>query len=596
MKRKRGSKAGKKKGKKKEVASVPATSPVCVNAEDNITLDQSNDSRLNSEMDIEPPSLASEMRNTVSTIDVDAPDNRSKPITGYRRVRVKLRSSKVLEPHRSSSDAQTPSDAGQNSLQTPVEIKEAPVEKEDSVHSDGQTSEIKDASEYLPRKPSSIKIKSSKGLGLSSETVQDKDANKLNSPLQKPNEGNPLLVANEKSTDSAMPRIQIKSPFKDPRYNEKELATSLAVIKKVMKMDAAVPFNTPVNPVALGIPDYFDIIDTPMDFGTICHDLEQGQKYMNSEDVYKDVQFIWQNCYKYNKKGDYIVDLMKRVKKNFMKYWLAEGLYFDARDNGSTDHTQIEEAMRSSQDKVYSKVKPKHKRRRYAIDRHKSDCLCAVCVVRRRRKEREESQIAITNSNLSQQFKLEENSPVDNPCSEDVSSSLDHSPDTRASGDIEEAENDRKVKTPEQLNLVQQEKQEPMGNEMELDHNGTCSTSQPSQLVNLEDGTEDSNPLSDEQELECKESDEQEDDVSSHQKEDIVADQHHEESSKKCELLQTEESPVQEENHSVLQICTSLFPSNRRSVWRGPHSLAGRPVSLRDGPIRSAVAAIMKQY
>lgn len=26
------------------------------------------------------------------------------------------------------------------------------------------------------------------------------------------------------------------------------------VIKKVMKMDAAVPFNTPVDPVALGIP------------------------------------------------------------------------------------------------------------------------------------------------------------------------------------------------------------------------------------------------------------------------------------------------------------------------------------------------------
>jgi len=48
---------------------------------------------------------------------------------------------------------------------------------------------------------------------------------------------------------------------------------------------------------------------------------------MNSEDVYKDVNYIWNNCSKYNKKGDYIVDLMKRVKKNFMKYWTAAGLY-----------------------------------------------------------------------------------------------------------------------------------------------------------------------------------------------------------------------------------------------------------------------------
>lgn len=80
--------------------------------------------------------------------------------------------------------------------------------------------------------------------------------------------------------------------------------------------------------------DYFDIIDTPMDFGTICQNLERGDKYMNSEDVYKDVQFIWDNCTKYNSKGDYIIELMKRVKKGFMKNWLAAGLYSDAQENG----------------------------------------------------------------------------------------------------------------------------------------------------------------------------------------------------------------------------------------------------------------------
>jgi len=64
-----------------------------------------------------------------------------------------------------------------------------------------------------------------------------------------------------------------------------------------------------------------------MDFGTICNNFEKGNKYMNSEDVYKDVNYIWNNCSKYNKKGDYIVDLMKRVKKNFMKYWTSAGLY-----------------------------------------------------------------------------------------------------------------------------------------------------------------------------------------------------------------------------------------------------------------------------
>ena len=81
--------------------------------------------------------------------------------------------------------------------------------------------------------------------------------------------------------------------------------------------------------------DYFEVIETPMDFGTICEDLQNGRKYLNSKDVFKDVQFIWENCYKYNNKGDYIIDLMKRVKRNFMKYWTAAGLSTDLSGNGS---------------------------------------------------------------------------------------------------------------------------------------------------------------------------------------------------------------------------------------------------------------------
>nr|KAJ0185033.1 hypothetical protein LSAT_V11C900504560 [Lactuca sativa] len=108
----------------------------------------------------------------------------------------------------------------------------------------------------------------------------------------------------------------------NPEYNQEELDAALTT----MKLDAADPFNRPVDPVELGIPDYLDVIDTPMDFGTICNNLENGLKYMNSADVFKDVQYIWYNCVKYNKKGDYILELMKRVKAPFMKYWKAAGL------------------------------------------------------------------------------------------------------------------------------------------------------------------------------------------------------------------------------------------------------------------------------
>ncbi|KAK9077051.1 hypothetical protein SSX86_005386 [Deinandra increscens subsp. villosa] len=112
----------------------------------------------------------------------------------------------------------------------------------------------------------------------------------------------------------------------DAEYEQQELDAALAVIKKTMELDSADPFNRPVDPIALEIPDYFDVIKTPMDFGTICNNLENGLKYMNSADVFKDVQYIWHNCLIYNKKGDHILKLMMRVKTFFMRHWKAARL------------------------------------------------------------------------------------------------------------------------------------------------------------------------------------------------------------------------------------------------------------------------------
>ncbi|GLJ24274.1 hypothetical protein SUGI_0462960 [Cryptomeria japonica] len=55
----------------------------------------------------------------------------------------------------------------------------------------------------------------------------------------------------------------------------------------------------------------------------------KGKKYKTSKDVFHDVQLVWDNCVKYNHKGDPILELMKRVKKNFTKYWTAAGLYYE---------------------------------------------------------------------------------------------------------------------------------------------------------------------------------------------------------------------------------------------------------------------------
>jgi hypothetical protein len=49
----------------------------------------------------------------------------------------------------------------------------------------------------------------------------------------------------------------------------KPLDACLDILQELMAHEYGWVFNTPVDPILLNIPDYFDIIKNPMDLGTI---------------------------------------------------------------------------------------------------------------------------------------------------------------------------------------------------------------------------------------------------------------------------------------------------------------------------------------
>ncbi|XP_024535584.1 tyrosine-protein kinase BAZ1B [Selaginella moellendorffii] len=181
-----------------------------------------------------------------------------------------------------------------------------------------------------------------------------------------------------------------QSPPSELRDDEVE--TSLKIIRKLMKMDSAHPFNRPVDPVGQGVPDYLDIIDTPMDFGTICENLEKRQKYRNASDVYRDIQQIWTNCRKYNHKGDPILDLMKKVQKACSKYWTANGVLRDPKKSKTADN-----AAEKPSEIFVAKTTSAHIPQKPAAgtSNHKSTCECAVCMNVRRRTARERRAVGL---------------------------------------------------------------------------------------------------------------------------------------------------------------------------------------------------------
>ncbi|KAI4375831.1 hypothetical protein MLD38_013652 [Melastoma candidum] len=557
MKRKRGNKEGKSKGSK--AVALKVTSKKIDRHSDVKEIDPKEH---DSVMEVDSPcSSETDQPSDAANVNPDESVDNSlaKPAT---HVKVKLKTPKVLEVQHTSSDSASQNDSDGSDpelgLDNQSKNKDKAAEGVNSV-----SDMVLDVPEDIIKKPGSIKIKTHKAIDSPGNQNDDED------------------VGNSDQNQAA-------EPVQNSRYNKEELDSALTVIKKVMKMDAAEHFNVPVDPVALGIPDYFTVIDTPMDFGTICNNLENGVKYQNSEDVYKDVQFIWENCYKYNKKGDYIVDLMRRVKKNFMKYWATAGLY--------SDNQGLEADGSSTPGKGSSKGGFKYKgRKRPGMRRHKNDCLCAICVLRRQKREREAKESLVKGqSGDNDESKLEEASLADSLSGEESSSDTDDSPgkDTdvvqedregvksgtlqevrqqqtptekgkndNEDDDIRESKNEMDIqKNNEQLHLDKYTEGEPDADKMKLELGSGIQESIPREIGNDE--------------------------------RIIQQEQKQRELKKKLRRVQLNERYYK--NPMLSSLCSFLFPEDKDSIWTGPHSLAPRPLPSQSSPTTAAIRSFMK--
>ncbi|KAI8807309.1 hypothetical protein BJ742DRAFT_661105, partial [Cladochytrium replicatum] len=85
------------------------------------------------------------------------------------------------------------------------------------------------------------------------------------------------------------------------------------VLQKVQKHKASSPFLQPVDPIALGIPTYFQIIKRPMDLSTVDKKFEDGT-YKTLDEMVADFRLMFDNCYLFN------------ADPLFEKEWIAQSL------------------------------------------------------------------------------------------------------------------------------------------------------------------------------------------------------------------------------------------------------------------------------
>jgi bromodomain-containing factor 1 len=153
----------------------------------------------------------------------------------------------------------------------------------------------------------------------------------------------PLIRRDSTKGDGGRPKREIHPPkSKDLMYSvrpkNKKFATELRFCEEVLSEllkakhhNISGPFLQPVDPVALGIPNYFAVIKKPMDLSTIQKKLKEGA-YGNAADFEKDVRQMFKNCVLFNPSGNPVRVMGDQFQDVFNSQWAK-------KDQWILDHT-----------------------------------------------------------------------------------------------------------------------------------------------------------------------------------------------------------------------------------------------------------------
>ncbi|RKF56582.1 Bromodomain-containing factor 1 [Golovinomyces cichoracearum] len=173
----------------------------------------------------------------------------------------------------------------------------------------------------------------------------------------------PLIRRDLSKADGGRPKREIHPPKnKDLPYavrpkNKKHLLELkfceevLSELQKARYGTISHPFMVPVDPVALGIPNYFAIIKKPMDISTVVKKLKDGV-YLNANECEKDIRQIFINCYKYNPEGNPVREMGESFEQVFNNLWAKKEQYIADNTPSAASPSDRETEEESDDDEV----------------------------------------------------------------------------------------------------------------------------------------------------------------------------------------------------------------------------------------------------
>ncbi|GAV82237.1 Bromodomain domain-containing protein [Cephalotus follicularis] len=107
---------------------------------------------------------------------------------------------------------------------------------------------------------------------------------------------------------------------KRPKMDRGMTLNCSSLLNTLIKHPAGWVFSTPVDPVALKIPDYFRVISEPMDLGTVKSKLQKNV-YAGMEEFAADVRLTFSNALLYNPPGNEVHKMAQELSHIFEMKW-----------------------------------------------------------------------------------------------------------------------------------------------------------------------------------------------------------------------------------------------------------------------------------
>ncbi|KAJ2724341.1 hypothetical protein GGI07_002020 [Coemansia sp. Benny D115] len=105
---------------------------------------------------------------------------------------------------------------------------------------------------------------------------------------------------------------------------DKALDRARTILGKLKKDDNAWPFLKPVDPIAFGVPTYFDIVKNPMDLSTVQKKLSR-KSYASVADFVADVRLIFDDCVLFNPPDTPVHDCGQNLRAAAAKLFEPDG-------------------------------------------------------------------------------------------------------------------------------------------------------------------------------------------------------------------------------------------------------------------------------